>query len=290
MFIVTPEALTGSSSDITIADSEIENAIAQYPVGGIVYFSNNLESVEQTEKMIKGMQSYSVASCGIGMFICVDEEGGTVARCADKLGTTAFKNMAYYGEDNDYDEVREIGSTIGQDISDIGFNVDFAPVADVDINSGNELGNRIFSSDPDVVSALTAAFIEGIQDENVSGTLKHFPGLGAADGNTHKDGYVYIDRTMDELESTEFVAFQGGINEGVDFIMVGHQITTAAGDDMPSDLSKTVVTDWLKTELGYTGIVISDSHSMNTITVPYDSGEAAIAAIKAGSTYASESF
>jgi beta-N-acetylhexosaminidase len=160
--------------------------------------------------------------------------------------------------------------------------VDFAPVADVNLNSNNELGNRIFSSKPKIVSSLTASFIKGIQSENVSGTLKHFPGLGAADGNTHSDGYVYIKRTKKQLKASEFVAFKGGIDAGADFVMVGHQITSAAGDNKPSDLSKTVVTGWLKKELGFTGIAITDSHSMNTITARYDSGTAAILAIKAG--------
>jgi beta-glucosidase-like glycosyl hydrolase len=282
MFIVTPEALTGSSTDMTTADSELKKAIESYPVGGIIYFSANLESETQTKNMIKTTQSYSKKACGINMFICVDEEGGTVARCAGKLGTTTFRNMAYYGSRNSKSEVKQIGETIGSDISSFGFNVDFAPVADVNINSKNELGNRIFSSNPDTVSSLTASFIEGIQGKNVSGTLKHFPGLGAADGNTHSDGYVYIDRTKKQLQANEFVAFQGGITAGADFVMVGHQITSAAGDNMPSDLSKTVVTDWLKTELGFTGIAITDSHSMNTITARYDSGTAAIIAIQAG--------
>jgi beta-N-acetylhexosaminidase len=282
MFIVTPEALTGSVATVTTANASLKKAIQTYPVGGIIYFSANLQSVTQTKNMIKNTQSYSKKACGINMFICVDEEGGTVARCASKLGTTKFKNMAYYGLRNSKAEVKQIGKTIGSDISGLGFNVDFAPVADVNINSGNELGNRIFSSNPNTVSSLTASFIKGIQSKNVSGALKHFPGLGAADGNTHSDGYVYIDRTKKQLKASEFVAFKGGIEAGADFVMVGHQITSAAGDNKPSDLSKTVVTGWLKKELGFTGIAITDSHSMNTITKRYDSGTAAILAVKAG--------
>ena len=125
--------------------------------------------------------------------------------------------------------------------------------------------------------------VSGLQNSgNVSATLKHFPGLGAEDGNTHYDSCTYIDRTFDELINNEFVAFSGGINAGADFVMVGHQIMSCAEDNLPSDLSYTVVTDWLRDRLGFNGIIITDSHEMNTISGVYSSGESAVMAIEAG--------
>lgn len=281
MFIVTPEQLTGYGC-VTYADSTVRQSFMDMPVGGVILFAQNLTSQDQTAQLIADFQSYSQESCGVGIFTAVDEEGGTVARAAQKLGTTSFYNMEYYGSLNDTDLAYDVGSTIGSDLSGLGFNVDFAPVADVNLNSGNELGSRIFSSDPYVVSDMTAAVVRGLQDQGVCATLKHFPGLGAADGNTHYDNYVHIYRTLDELREAEFVAFSGGIEAGADFVMVGHQKVSGVGDDLPADLSYTVVTTLLREELGFQGLAVTDAQQMNTIAGVYGSGDAAVRSVEAG--------
>lgn len=281
MFMVTPEQLTGVDC-ATIAGEMTKSALAQYPVGGIIYFSQNLEDVEQTRALLSGTQAFAMENDGIGLFLAVDEEGGTVARAADRLGTTKFEDMAVYGSRNDAEEAYQIGQTIGNDIGALGFNVDFAPVADVDLCDGNELGGRIFSDDPQIVANMVSGVVKGLQDAGVSATLKHFPGLGAEDGNSHTDMHVRIDRTADELRQAEFIPFEAGIDAGTDFVMVGHQIMSCAGDDLPSDLSPVIVTEYLREELGFDGIAITDSHVMNTISENYSSGEAAILAIQAG--------
>ncbi len=281
MFMVKPEQLTGIYPT-TASGETTKNAIELYPVGGIIYFADNLVSVSQTKSMLENVQQYAKDSSGVGIFTAVDEEGGTVARVAQKLGTTAFYNMQYYGELNDSGQGYDIGYTIGSDLKSIGFNLDFAPVADVNINEYNELGNRIFSSDPNVVANMATSVARGIQDAGVSATLKHFPGLGAEDGNTHEDSFVIIDRTVDQLRESEFVPFETGINAGVDFVMVSHQIVTGFEDNLPADLSYTAVTEYLRGELGFDGIAITDSQQMNTISNVYSSGKAAILSINAG--------
>lgn len=281
MFIVTPEQLTGYGC-VTYADSVVQQSFTDCPVGGIILFAQNLTSQEQTAQLIASCQDYAKESCGAGLFVAVDEEGGTVSRAALKLGTTSFSNMEYYGSLNDPQAAYNVGSTIGSDIGGLGFNVDFAPVADVNINSGNELGSRIFSSDPYVVSEMTANVVRGLQDQGVCATLKHFPGLGAADGNTHYDNYVHIYRTIDELRESEFVAFSGGIEAGADFVMIGHQKVSGIGDDLPADLSYTVVTTLLREELGFDGIIVTDAQQMNTIAGVYGSGDAAVRSVEAG--------
>lgn len=282
MFIITPEQLTGSGGCVTYADSTVQQYLMDIPVGGIILFAPNLTSREQTAQLIASCQDYVKESCGAGLFVAVDEEGGTVARAAFKLDTTSFNNMEYYGSMNDPQLAYDVGSTIGSDIGSLGFNVDFAPVADVNINSGNELGSRIFSSDPYIVSEMTANVVRGLQDQGVCATLKHFPGLGAADGNTHYDNYVHIYRTIDELRESEFVAFSGGIEAGADFVMVGHQKVSGIGDDLPADLSYTVVTTLLREELGFNGIIVTDAQQMNTIAGVYGSGDAAVRSVEAG--------
>ncbi|MBQ9111183.1 MAG: hypothetical protein IJY06_07445 [Oscillospiraceae bacterium] len=281
MFIITPEQLTGVGC-ATRAGQTTAEAVAQMPVGGVIYFSQNLETPEQTAEMLTKIQQFAKDTSGIGLFLAVDEEGGLVARCADKLGTTALSDMAVYGARNDAAEAYEIGQTLGSDIGALGFNLDFAPVADVDLCDGNELGGRIFSDDPQVVANMVSGVVRGMQDTGVSATLKHFPGLGAEDGNSHEDSHVIIDRTLEELRSAEFVPFQAGIDAGAEFVMVGHQIMTCTGDELPSDLSHTAVTDYLRGELGFEGIAVTDSHLMNTISEVYTSGEAAVLAIEAG--------
>ncbi|MDE6092955.1 MAG: glycoside hydrolase family 3 [Ruminococcus sp.] len=282
MFITTPEQLSGWDV-VTLYDEVVEDSIVNYPIGGMIMFAENFETTEQTSQMISDIQECAMNnSNGIGMFMSVDEEGGTVARVADTLGTTAFDDMVTYGEANDEHVSYEIGYTIGTDLKALGFNLDFAPVADINISDASELGGRMFSSDPDVVANMASNVAVGLEDAGVCATLKHFPGLGASDGNTHTDSDVTIHRSLDELRETEFVPFREGIKAGADFVMVGHQIVSGAGDWLPSDLSYTVVTELLRNELAFNGLIITDSQMMNTITDSYSSGEAAIMAVNAG--------
>ncbi len=275
MFFVNPEQITGGGTVLTPID------LTDKPVGGILCMGDNLESVPQTYEMLTGIQENAKRS-GIGVFLAVDEEGGRVARCAWKLGTTEFDEMAVYGARNDADEAFGIGRTIGADIGALGFNVDFAPVADVDISPYNELGDRIFSDDPNVVANMVANVVRGLNSSGVAATLKHFPGLGAESGNTHTDSAIVIDRSLEQLRNEEFVPFRRGIQAGADFVMVGHQQVTAFGDELPADLSYTAVTEMLRGELGFDGIAITDSQVMNTISNVYYSGTAAVMSVKAG--------
>ncbi len=276
LFFVRPEQVSGSGyAEVTAVD------LSDKPVGGIICMGANLQSVEQTKQMISEMQESAMES-GVGVFFGVDEEGGRVARCAANLGTTAFEAMSVYGAANDPDEAFNIGKTIGADIKELGFNVDFAPVADVDISPTNELGNRIFSSDPYIVANMVSNVVHGLNSSGVAATLKHFPGLGAEDGNTHTDSEIIIDRTLDQLRNAELIPFIDGIRAGADFVMVGHQQVTAFGDNLPADLSYTAVTGILRGELKFDGIAITDAQEMNTISNLYYSSTAAIMAINAG--------
>ncbi|MCM1164887.1 MAG: glycoside hydrolase family 3 protein [Lachnospiraceae bacterium] len=276
LFFVRPEQVSGSGYAATSAVD-----LSYKPVGGIICMGANLESAGQTRQMLSEMQQSAMQN-GVGVFFAVDEEGGRVARCASKLGTTVFDNMAVYGERNDADEAFNIGRTIGADIKSLGFNVDFAPVADVDISPTNELGNRIFGSDPYVVANMVSNVVRGLNSSGVAATLKHFPGLGAEDGNSHTASEIIIDRTLDQLRSEEFVPFKSGIQAGADFVMVGHQQVTSFGDGLPADLSYKAVTEILRGELGFNGIAITDAQEMNTISNLYYSRTAAVMAVNAG--------
>ncbi len=279
MFIVEPEKFSPEAA-FTIVGDNFQSGFSEYPVGGFVFFAKNIQTSEQTASMLADIQDIALKS-GAGVFLAVDEEGGCVTRVQSQLGTESVYSMRYYGDLNDREQAFSVGKTIGDYLAQYGFNVDFAPVADVNISWRNELGSRIFSSDPHITAEMSAAVSEGLQSKGVCSTLKHFPGLGAGSGNTHY-GSVYIERTYEELLETEFTAFRGGIASGCDLVMVGHQITSASGDDLPGDLSSEVVGGWLRNTLGFDGIAITDSHSMGAIANVYDSGEAAVRAVEAG--------
>ncbi|MBR1527952.1 MAG: hypothetical protein IJ642_01470 [Oscillospiraceae bacterium] len=280
MFIVTPEVLTGADT-VTAAGSWTQECVYNQPVGGLIYFAKNLVSGGQTTEMLSNTQTYA-RDTGIGMFFAVDEEGGLVARCAKNLGTTALSPMGTYGERNDWNEAYGIGQTLGNDIRQFGFNLDFAPVADVNLNAGNELGTRIFSDNPEVVGNMVSGVVQGLQSTGVAATLKHFPGLGAENGNAHYDDKIIIDRSLEDLRNGEFIPFRSGIEAGSDFVMVSHQIITGAGDNLPSCLSHVVCTDWLRNELHFNGILVTDAFNMNTIAGSYSPADSAVMAVEAG--------
>lgn len=280
MMFVTPEVITNVGT-VVRAGETTKKALEKYPVGGIVYFAQNFEDREQTKEMITKTQEYSK----IPLFISVDEEGGRVARLGSNpaMGTTKQPPMKSIGESGDPKKAYNVGKTMGTELNELGFNVDFAPDADVIINSNNkEIGDRSFGTDPELVSQMVENVVKGLQDNGVSATLKHFPGHGSTYVDSHT-GYSESDRTIDELRSNEFLPFKSGIDAGADFIMISHMtLVNATNEKVPSSISKEVITDMLINELGYKGIVITDSFSMGAITKEYTTADAAVRAVNAG--------
>ncbi|MCI8526304.1 MAG: glycoside hydrolase family 3 protein [Oscillospiraceae bacterium] len=277
LFLVTPEALTMGDT-VTRAAGITQAALADRPVGGIVYFARNLISREQTAEMLQNSQSYSK----IPLFLAVDEEGGRVSRLGSNpsMGVTAFPPMASY---SDPEEVYEVGATLGRELRELGFNLNFAPVADVATNPENtEIGDRAFSSDPGTAAELVASAVRGMEDNGLLSTLKHFPGHGGTTADTH-DGLAVTQRTLAEMEAAEFLPFRAGIEAGAPVVMVGHlSVPQLQGDHTPADLSRTVVTDILRGELGFDGLIVTDAQDMGAITQMYTSAGAAVAALEAG--------
>ncbi|MCD8126546.1 MAG: hypothetical protein LUD82_03430 [Clostridiales bacterium] len=219
MFIVTPETLTGVST-VTQAGATTKAALQTHPVGGLVYFAANIITPEQCTTMISNTQSYSK----LGLFIAVDEEGGRVARIGKNsaMGTTSFPSMSDIGSTGDVSKAYEVGSTIGTEIAQFGFNLDFAPVADVNSNPNNTvIGDRSFGSDPEAVAEMVASAVQGFRDSGMLCTLKHFPGHGDTATDSHY-GYTEVQKTLQELRSVEFLPFHAGIDAGADFVMMGH--------------------------------------------------------------------
>lgn len=284
LFIVTPDALT-ESAGLKTGGEALRQALKTYPVGGIVYFSNNIETPEQTTALLKESYLYAKESAALPAFLAVDEEGGTVARVAGNpaMGLENVGDMADVGATGDENRAYEAGKTIGGYLSGLGFNLDFAPDADVLTNPENTVvQKRSFGSEPELVSDMSLAYMEGLRESNVAGCFKHYPGHGATAADTH-EGYAYIDKTLDQLKETDLIPFIRGIEEGVPMIMAGHiSLPDITGDDMPASLSKTMISDILRGDLGYEGLVITDALNMGAVTKQYTSKEACILALEAG--------
>ena len=277
LFFVTPEAITGVNQ-ATLAGDTTREALAKMPVGGLCYFAGNLETTQQVQQLLSGTQSYARTP----LFLGVDEEGGTVSRAGanDQIDVTHFEAAQVYGQRADAAEVYNVGKTLARQLGALGFNLDFAPVADVVTNPNNtEIGSRSYSSDPQVAGALVGAMVEGLQRNGMLSCLKHFPGHGSTETNSHLDKSVST-RTVDELRETEWVPFRAGIEKGAAFVMVSH-LTNENLSDKPSDLSPEVI-GYLRQELGFTGIIITDSQQMGAITSYYSSADAAVLALQAG--------
>ena len=278
LFMITPEALTGVGTAIKAGDGTKE-ALNQYAVGGLVYFSKNIQSQEQLTEMLANTKMYSKYP----IFLGVDEEGGEVSRVADaNIGAENVGSMADVGVGGDAQKAYDAGKTIGTYLSGYGFNLDFAPVADVLTNGDNKtIGSRSFGTDAAVVASMIPSLVTGMEETGISSCLKHFPGLGDTTVDTH-DGMATTERTLEQFQAEEFTAFQAGIDAGADFVMVGHVSAPAlTGDNTPASISKEVV-GILRNDLGFEGIVITDALNMKAITEYYTSDEAAIKAIQAG--------
>ena len=279
LFIVTPEQLTGVTKAVQ-AGSGTEEALKKYPVGGLVYFAQNIQSAEQLKEMLSKTAGYATYP----LFLGVDEEGGSVARVADHLKQTNVGPMADIGAGGDASAAYTAGQTIGTYLGEYGFNLDFAPIADVLTNPDNKvIGDRAFGSDPAVVSQMVASAVQGLQDTGISACIKHFPGHGNTSGDSH-EGSVKTDRTLEEMQAAEFLPFQAGIDAGTDMVMVGHISAPGLtdGDAEPASMNEKIITDILRKQLGYNGIVITDAMNMSAISEYYAADEAAIKALKAG--------
>lgn len=285
LFVVLPEQLVGNVSHVTAAGEATREAINNRPVGGIVYLESNLVSPQQTKTMLQNVQKYSMDRLDLPMFLCVDEEGGQVTRLAGKAGfdLPVYDNMSVIGSRGDTEQAYQMGESIGQYLYDLGFNTDFAPVADVLTNPNNQVVRyRSFGSDLETVKDMTDAVSRGLASKKILATYKHFPGHGNTAADTHA-GYAYSNKTKEELYQCELIPFIQGIEDEVPFIMMGHiSLPNIVGDDTPASLSKTIVTDLLIDELGYKGIIITDALNMGAVSQQYSSAQAAVKALNAG--------
>lgn len=286
LFIIPPEDLMEGVSAVTAAGETTQKAISQLPVGGFVYQDKNLKSREQVKAMLENVQTFSMERSNLPMFLSVDEEGGTVVRISGtgKFDVPEIGDMSEVGERGDVEEAYETGRTIGAYLKDMGFNVDFAPVADVLSNPDNQVvKRRAFGTDPALVTSMAAAAGRGMEEQGICPVYKHFPGHGGTSADTHK-GYAYVDKTLEELEEQDLAPFRKVIEDGAKMIMVGHiSLPNVTGNDVPASMSPEIITGLLRTQMQYDGLVVTDALNMGAVTERYSSAEAAVQTILAGS-------
>ena len=285
LFIVMPESLIDGVSCVTAAGDMTREAINEIPVGGFIYARANLRSEDQVSAMTKNVQIYSMERVNLPMFLCIDEEGGTVARITknDRFQVPYIGDMSDIGKTGDAETAYDTGRTMGTYLSRMGFNVDFAPVADVLSNPDNQVvKRRSFGSDPQLVSDMCLALARGLREQGILSVYKHFPGHGGTAEDTH-EGYACTDKTLEELRICDLIPFQEGIRQGVPMIMAGHvSLPGIAGDNTPASLSPAILHDLLREEMGYEGIIITDAMDMGAVTKQYSAAEAAVRSLQAG--------
>ena len=277
LFIVTPEQFLDGNTTIdgdylTSENPDLVACLEQKPVSGVILFAGNIKYPFQTKEFTNFF-----ASCG--MFVCVDEEGGKVAR----IGRNDSFPVPEFSPPDEWADPYNTYKTISSYLKYYGFNLDFAPVADISVDGvegGGVIGSRAFAGNPEFVSQAVYDSVSAFYDNCMLCSLKHFPGHGATSADSHH-GAAILDKTREELESWEFLPFESGIRAGAPIVMLGHIIVPEITENLPSTLSKPMI-DILRNELAFDGLIITDSFRMKAVTNSFSAGEAALMALKAG--------
>lgn len=290
MFYVRLESLDTTIHWKTYADLQenpmhdlnktIRDVNAKYPIGGLILYAWNIKDKPQLAKLISDIRALNGKP-----LLCIDEEGGRIARIAknENFDVEVIGPMADIGKTGDPKNAYHAGNVIGTYLTKYGFDIDFAPVADVNTNPDNIIiGDRAFSDKPEVAAPMVVSYLQGLKDAGVTGCVKHFPGHGDTKTDTHF-GYASTQKTWAEMLQCEMVTFKAGIDWGCQLIMTAHIGTpNVTGSDVPATMSSVILQDKLRGELGYQNIIITDGMEMGAITTQYTSEEAAVNSIKAG--------
>ncbi len=284
LFFITPECLTGVDT-VTAAGDATLNALSENQVGGIVYFPKNMTDKEQLSEMLHKTQLYSLSVNNIPLFLGVEEEGGELNSVAsnDKLGADIPGEVKEGIQGGLSPEgTYTLAAGIGKYLSEYGFNLDFAPVADTAVSENSVMAGRAFGDEESYVSDMAVNFAMGLKDAGITACYKHFPGLGRAEESTD-DRSISINTAPEELKAVDVKPFQTGIENGAEMIMVANALYPGVEtENVPACMSNTIVTDYLKGELNFKGVVITDDLKAKGISDTYDIGEAAVNAFKAG--------
>lgn len=290
MFCVYPEDLGGSGA-LTVAGSTQQQTLQAYPYGGVCYFLQNIKSESQAKTLVSTLESYSE----IPLFHAVDEEGGRVQRIGGTTYSGAVRgagignqlNAMYTYKDQGADTAYNNAQLLAANLNRLGMNWDFAPCADVNSNPSNPvIGDRAYGDDFDATGELVASAVRGFNDAGVATALKHFPGHGDTATDSHT-GAAAVSKTLEQLRTEEFKSFKAGIAAGADSVMMGHLMIEGAKESVPTSCSYEFVTEVLRNELGFDGVITTDGMDMGALTKVFGTTkqghiDAVMACLKAG--------
>ncbi|WP_155987867.1 beta-N-acetylhexosaminidase [Gorillibacterium massiliense] len=265
--------------DGTEMNDQMNSLIKTYHAGGVILYKPNIESASQTVTLVNALKKANAANSA-PLFLGVDEEGGRVSRLPAPY--TKMPTSRSIGQVDKPAFSYEVGRMLARQVASLGLNLDFAPVMDVDSNPDNPvIGDRSFGRSASIVSSLGVQTMKGLQAEGVVTALKHFPGHGDTSVDSHL-GLPIVNHNLERLRSLELIPFSKAVKAGADMVMVAHILLPALDADYPASFSKPVITDLLRGELGYDGVVITDDLTMGAVTKNYTLEKAAVKAIQAG--------
>jgi beta-N-acetylhexosaminidase len=267
--------------DGTEPPDTLRELIQDYFVGGVILFSRNIKSKEQLKKLISEIKAIAAPR---PLLIAIDHEGGRVFRMPEKFSkfVPMAKIGAIYKKTQNSTPAYNIGKIMANELKEVGINVNFAPVLDVNTNPKNPvIGDRSFSDNANECAALGVQLVKGLQENGIVACGKHFPGHGDTSLDSHFE-LPETDHTLGRLQSIELVPFAAAIEAGVRSLMTAHIIYKVFDSKMPATLSPAIISDLLRLKLGFKGVVFTDDLQMKAITKLMPIGEASVLALRAG--------
>jgi beta-N-acetylhexosaminidase len=276
--------LVGFQGTRVAGNAEVERLLCQVRVGGVVLFEQpNITDPDQLTTLTTDLQRRARECTGRALLIAVDAEGGQVMRLSPRVGWDATLSHRELGETNDFALTRLEAQRIGLMLAGAGINWNFAPVVDVGYNPANAVivgHGRSFAADPLLVTSHARAYLHGMRAAGILTTLKHFPGHGSSDADSHLG---FVDVTATANPAIELAPYRALLPEGsVDAVMTAHVVNRALDPEHPATLSRPTVTGLLRRRLGFSGVVVSDDMRMGAIAQHYGVGEATVLALAAG--------
>ena len=263
----------------------VDELLDDWQVGAVVLLPSNLDNPQQITRLTNDIQQTLLENDGFPAFIAVDQEGGIIAHLEDGFTTWAVPSLLTATQNPDL--AYEFGQALAEEMLAVGINMNLAPVADLQTNLSNPIiGRRSFGNDPNLVAPIISAVVEGMQDNGVLATVKHFPGHGDTVSDSHLELPI-LPFTEEDLLQRELIPFQSAIDSDVGAVMVAHiyfpQIDTEA--NLPSSLSVNIINGLLRDQMGYEGLVITDALDMDAIDTVYSPSNSALRAIEAGNDF-----
>jgi beta-N-acetylhexosaminidase len=264
----------------TAMSDSTNRLINNYHVGGLIFYKNNIASTAQIVTLQNEVREANAGN-KLPLLLGVDQEGGRISRLPNEVKN--LPTSLAIGNVNNPAYSYEVGTLLGKEVKAFGFNLNFAPVLDVNSNPNNPIiGDRSFGNNPEIVSRLGIETMKGMMAEDVIPVVKHFPGHGDTSVDSHLE-LPTVNKSLAELEELELIPFQAAVENGVDVIMAAHILLPKIDPDYPTSMSKVVLTDTLRKQLGFNGVIITDDMTMGAIAENYSIDQAAVQSVKAGS-------